>query len=167
MKTRVSMLVVSLAVGMALAQTTPADKTKAKTKAEDSSAASANAPAEMKTGSYKGVLVDMSCASQSTGGTAAAPATNKPSQPSEAANSANRATGDSGATCPITAQSNNIGMKLDNGQTVRFDLVGNQRAQDALKNDKGWSKDLSANKPIHAKVDGVLQGDKLIVSSIH
>ena len=163
MKTRVSMLVVSLAVGMALAQTTPADKTKAKTKAEDSSAASANAPAEMKTAGYKGVLVDMSCASQSTGGTAAT----GEKQPGEKANAANRAAGDSGASCPVTAQSANIGMKLDNGQTVRFDLVGTQRAQDALKNDKGWSKDLSANKPIHAKVEGVLEGDKLIVSSIH
>ena len=58
-------------------------------------------------------------------------------------------------------------MKLDDGKTVRFDLVGNQRAQDALKNDKRWSKDLSANKPIHATVSGVLNGDKLIVSSIH
>jgi len=58
-------------------------------------------------------------------------------------------------------------MKLDDGKTVRFDLVGNQRAQDALKNDKRWNKDLSANKPIHAKVSGVLNGDKLIVSSIY
>jgi hypothetical protein len=58
-------------------------------------------------------------------------------------------------------------MKLDSGQTVRFDLVGNQRAQDALKNDKRWTKDLSANKPIRATVSGVLNGDKLIVSSIH
>jgi hypothetical protein len=58
-------------------------------------------------------------------------------------------------------------MKLDDGKMVHFDLVGNQRAQDALKNDKRWSKDLSANKPIHATVSGVLTGDKLIVSSIH
>lgn len=58
-------------------------------------------------------------------------------------------------------------MKLDDGRVVRFDLVGNQRAQDALKNDKHWAKDLSDNKQIHAKVSGVLSGDKLIVSSIH
>jgi len=58
-------------------------------------------------------------------------------------------------------------MKLEDGRVVRFDLVGNQRAQDALKNDKHWSKDVAANKEIHAKVSGVLNGDKLIVSSIH
>jgi hypothetical protein len=167
MKARLPMLVVSLAVGMALAQTTPADKKNPTAKTQSGSATATTAPAEMKTATYKGVLVDMSCASQSTGGTAAAPANSETAQPAEPANSANRAAGDSGASCPVTAQSTNIGMKLDNGQTVRFDLVGTQRAQDALKNDKGWSKDLSANKPVHAKVEGVLQGDKLIVSSIH
>jgi len=50
---------------------------------------------------------------------------------------------------------------------VRFDLVGNQRAQDELKNNKHWSKDLSAGKPIKVKVYGVMSGDKLVVSSIH
>ena len=172
MKTRLPMLVVSLALGMDLAQTTPADKTNSKDKSQKNStaaatASAATAPAEMKTASYKGVLVDMSCASQSTGSAAAAPANTGTTQPGEPADSANRASGESGSSCPLNAQSANIGMKLDNGQTVRFDLVGNQRAQDALKNDKNWSKDLSANKPIHAKVEGVLQGDKLIVSSIH
>ncbi|HUD98574.1 MAG TPA: hypothetical protein VMR62_03305 [Bryobacteraceae bacterium] len=57
-------------------------------------------------------------------------------------------------------------MRLDEGKTVRFDLVGNQRAQNALKDDKRWSKDMSANKPIRVKVSGVLNGDKLIVTSI-
>ena len=58
-------------------------------------------------------------------------------------------------------------MKMDDGRTVKFDLVGNQRAQDAIKNGKGWNKQITAKKPIRAKVDGVLTGDKLIVSSIH
>lgn len=167
MKVRFPMLVVSLAAGIALAQTAPDAKTNSKAKNQNNPAAATTAPAEMKTTTYKGVLVDMSCASQATGSTAAAPANPGTAQSAEPANSANRAAADGGASCPLTAQSANIGMKLDNGQTVRFDLVGSQRAQDALKNDKNWSKDLGANKPIHAKVEGVLQGDKLIVSSIH
>jgi hypothetical protein len=36
-----------------------------------------------------------------------------------------------------------------------------------LKSDKGWGKEISASRPIHAKVTGVLDGDKLIVSAIH
>jgi len=81
-----------------------------------------------------------------------------------ASGSANRS---SGSECPATASSQTLGLKMDNGQTVRFDLVGNQRAQDELKNNKGWNKNLTANKPIKVKISGVLQGDKLIVSSIH
>jgi len=55
---------------------------------------------------------------------------------------------------------------MDNGQIVRFDLVGNQRAQDELKNNKKWSSSVSASKPIKVRISGVMQGDKLIVSSI-
>jgi hypothetical protein len=126
--------------------------------------AKASAPAEMKTTMFKGVLVDMSCASQASNTTppadSAAPASGK-------ASSADRAASDSGSNCPVSSSSSKFGMKLDDGRTVRFDLVGNQRAQDTLKTDKGWNKSLTANQPIHAKVSGVLNGDKLIVSSIH
>jgi len=96
----------------------------------------------------------MSCASQA-------------SNTAEKTSSADRASNDGGANCPVSANSSKFGMKLDDGRTVRFDLVGNQRAQDTLKADKGWNKSMSANQPIHAKVSGVLEGDKLIVSSIH
>ena len=60
-----------------------------------------------------------------------------------------------------------MGMTLADGRTVLFDIVGNQRAQDAIKNNKQWNKDISENKPIRANVSGALSGDKLIVASIH
>jgi hypothetical protein len=84
--------------------------------------------------------------------------------PASASGAANRS---AGGDCPVTAGSQTLGLKMDNGQVVRFDLVGNQRAQDALKTNKGWNKNLTANKPLKVKVSGVMQGDKLIVSSIH
>jgi len=149
-------------------------------------AGSENKPAEMKTSTFKGVLVDMSCASPTAGGqatqaadtTKSADATKtadtqkKPAdigktKASDESNSANRSTGESGTNCPVSASSTNFGMKLDDGRTVRFDLVGNQRAQDEIKNNKRWNKAISENKPIHAKVSGVMSGEKLIVSSIH
>jgi hypothetical protein len=127
----------------------------------------------MKTMTFKGVLVDMSCASHTSSSAAtpesaggAAPAAADKASP-EKANSANRSTNDSGASCPVTANSTEVGMKLDDGKTVRFDLVGNQRAQDEIKNNKHWSKDITDGKPIHAKVSGVMSGEKLVVSSIH
>jgi hypothetical protein len=66
----------------------------------------------------------------------------------------------------VSANSSEMGLKMDDGKVVRFDLVGNQRAQDAMKNDKRWSKELGANKPLKVKVNGVMNGDKLIVTSI-
>lgn len=152
MKTSVWMLTISLAAGMAIAQTKDDQKAN-----KGGSTAAATAPAEMKTSTFKGTLVDMSCASPGSGSTEAA---------SDEKNTANRDAG-SGADCPVSANSSKFGMKMDDGRKVRFDMVGNQRAQDAIKNDKGWNKQITANKPIHAKVDGVLNGDKLIVSSIH
>ncbi len=156
MKTSVWMLTISLAAaaGAATAQTKPQQPQQQSAKTGSPAAAGA-APAEMKTSSFKGVLVDMSCSSQSSGSAAAA---------SDQKNTANR---ESGSDCPISTGSSQFGMKMDDGKTVKFDMVGNQRTQDMIKNDKGWNKEITANKPIRAKVDGVLNGDKLIVSSIH
>jgi hypothetical protein len=111
----------------------------------------------MKTSTFKGVLVDMACASRTSSSAETKPANTE----------AKPAASDAGGNCAVSASSSELGLKLDDGKTVRFDLVGNQRAQDALKNDKRWSKDVSENKPIHAKVNGVLNGDKLIVAAIH
>jgi hypothetical protein len=172
MRARLSMLTLSIALGIALGQTTPPnpppqENTKPDTKTENTkpeakTSAAAAAPAsttlaEMKTSTFKGVLVDMACASRTSSSAETKPAS------AETKASAS----DAGGSCPVSASSSELGMKLDDGKTVRFDLVGNQRAQDALKNDKRWSKDISANKPIHAKVSGVLNGDKLIVAAIH
>jgi hypothetical protein len=136
--------------------------------------------AEMKTQTYKGTLIDASCAMrQATSGAAMtssadsapaaastdASATEKaPETPK--ANSADRAAGDP-KSCTVSSSTNQLGLKLDDGRTLRFDLVGNQRAQDELKANKKWTEAAASNKPIHAKVDGAVSGDKLIVSSIH
>ena len=142
-------------------------------------------PAEMKTTTYRGTLVDLACGSatassgagQSDTKTAATAGSTAGSSTAggstaggstaggstAASGSANRS---SGSECPATASSQTLGLKMDNGQTVRFDLVGNQRAQDGLKANKGWNKNLTANKPIKVKIHGVMHGDKLIVSSI-
>ena len=141
-------------------------KADAKPDAKTGAAATPGSPAlaEMKTTNFKGVLVDMACASRSSSSAETKPASAE-TKPANA--EAKPAASDTGGSCAVSASSSEIGMKLDDGKTVRFDLVGNQRAQDLLKNDKRWSKDISANKPIHAKVSGVLNGDKLIVAAIH
>jgi len=178
MRPRFCMLTLSIALGVALAQTTPPNPPaqvtpqsttpttpQTSTQAATKAAAAANTTlAEMKTSTFKGVLVDMACASHPSASADATPPAGGAAQPSEASKAP---ASDSAAGCPVSANSSELGMKLDDGKTVRFDMVGNLRAQDALKNDKRWGKDISANKPIRATVSGVLDGDKLIVASIH
>jgi hypothetical protein len=186
MNARLYMLALSIALGVAAAQTTPPNPqpqdtpqstspTKPQTnnpsdaKPDVATGSASTTVAEMKTATFKGVLVDLACSSAKSASEGATPM--QPSDPSKApasdqSNTASRAASDSGAGCAVSANSSELGIKLDEGKTVRFDLVGNQRAQDALKDDKRWSKDMSTNKPIRVKVSGVLNGDKLIVTSI-
>ena len=157
MKARVSILVVSLAVGAAMAQQAAPQQAPPQqaphTEKKGNTPATSTMPAEMKTLTYKGTLVDMSC-------------TTANSTPSATPNTANRSAADT-SNCPVKADSSQLGIKLDDGRVMKFDMVGNQRAQDELKNNKRWSKDLSANKPIRVTVSGVVSGEKLVVSSIH
>ncbi len=128
----VAVLSVLVASGMALAQDQTAEK-----QDETAKKPAATAPNEMpilKTQTYKGVLVDAACASQS---------------------------------CPVSSSTNQFALKLQDGRVLRFDLVGNQRVQDELKNNKKWSEAASSGKEIHTKVSGAVSVEKLIVSSVH
>ena len=159
MKARL-MLAVPLMVGVAFAQSSPQSGSSA---AQTGTTSGSGNAAEMKTTTYRGTLVDLSCGSATA---ATASAASDTSSPNTAASSANRAAGDT-SNCPATASSSQFGLKMENGQVVRFDLVGNQRAQDEFKNNKKWTSAASSNKAIMVKISGVMQGDKLIVSSIH
>lgn len=177
MKARLSLLAVPLMFGVAFAQSSgsasPAGSqsgaaaTTSGSQAGTTAASASNSgkPAELKTITYKGTLVDLGCgaSSQNTASTAA---------PTANTASANRSTGDTsnaaaGSGCAVSSNTSQFGLKTDAGQTYRFDMVGNQRAQDEFKNNKHWSKDAGANKPLKVKISGVVQGDKIIVSSIH
>jgi hypothetical protein len=192
MKARFTLLAVPLIVGVAFAQssgsgstagspqsgqsssqTTPTsttdqtkvDQTKVdQTKVDQTKTAeSTGKPAEMKTMTYKGTLVDLGCGAAATNTASTSTDANANANANANASSANRAAGDS--SCAVSASTSQFGLKTDNGQTYRFDMVGNQRAQDEFKNNKRWSN--NANKPLKVRISGVVQGDKLIVSSIH
>lgn len=110
----------------------------------------AKQPAQMQTMTYRGVLVDAACAAPAEPGTKPAPG------------AANRAMEE----CPVTANTANLGIKLNDGRVARFDLVGARRAEDEMKTNQRWGRELAAGKPIHATVEGVMSNGKLIVSSI-
>lgn len=129
-------------------------------------------PAEMKTQSYSGTLMDASCAAtgapstMSTASSAPKSDSAGAADKSKATGDANRAATDQGQSCSVSSSTSQFALKLKDGRVVKLDDVGNQRAQETLKNKKKWSEDATANKPIHASVSGVLNDDKLLVMSI-
>jgi hypothetical protein len=135
-----------------------------------------NAP-EMRTRNYSGVLADASClipgsaTNPAAGSVKTAPDTTGASGAAEAAKTkagdANHApTADQGQSCPVSANTTQFAIKLKEGQIVKLDDVGNQRAQEALKNNKKWSEAVASGKSIHVDANGVLNGDQLIAMSI-
>jgi hypothetical protein len=133
-----------------------ADKTKDKAmdKDRDKTAGSSDRLAEMKTQIYSGTLMDASCA-----GSGPAPST------ASADRAAAPAPGDTPG-CTVSASTTQFAIKLKDGQVMKFDSVGNMRAQEAFKLKKKWADNATANKPIRVKVSGVLNGEKLTVVSI-
>jgi hypothetical protein len=137
--------------------TAPATQTPAKKDGK-----SADALPEMKTQTYSGTLMDASCA----GGSTAAPVT-PASNASANTSSADRSAGaGNGQSCSVSSSTSQFALKTKDGNTIRFDDVGNARVQEAMKMHKKWSESASASKPIHVKASGVLNGDKLTVMSI-
>ena len=70
-------------------------------------------------------------------------------------------------TCPVSTNTGTFGLKLDDGTFLKFDPVGNTRAASELNAKQKWTKELGENKPIHAKVNGIPNGDTIIVTDIH
>ncbi|MCU1234223.1 MAG: hypothetical protein JWP63_2190 [Candidatus Solibacter sp.] len=119
---------------------------------------------EMKTQTYSGTLMDASCANSASGGTTSTSATSSTSSGAASTSSADRSAGS--GSCAVSASTTQFALKMKDGNTVRFDDVGNARAQEAMKAHKRWSESASANKPVRVKASGVLNGDKLTVVSI-
>jgi hypothetical protein len=134
--------------GVAWAQK-PADKGAQRPSADASKPSNAQL-AELKTQTYKGTLMDASCAGaskESSGGKAAG--------------------ADQSQGCKVSASTKEFALRTDSAETLRFDSVGNARAEEAIKNKKKWSTDAAAGKPIRAKVSANANGDKLTVMSIN
>jgi hypothetical protein len=146
MKSSVSLAAILLFAGAVWAQepqkpATPSSNTPQNQASTQPSQPNSTALAELKTQGYKGTLVDVACAGS---GTAA----------------------DSSHGCAVSASTKEFALRTKDGQTLRFDSVGNDRVAEALHNKKKWNDLVSAGKPIEVKVNGAVSGDKLTVISI-
>ena len=148
------------------AQTNPPSSSKS---AQTNPPSTSSTPAQVKTQTYKGTLVDAACTSQgATPARSTASASSNAATPSntstETNGAANRSASDQG--CPVSATSTQFGLRMTDGHVVRFDMVGNDRAQQAIKDKKKWNDAATAGKTIHAKVAGMMSGDTLTVVTI-
>lgn len=73
--------------------------------------------------------------------------------------------GDQHKDCAISAATTMFAIRLGDGRTLRFDSVGNLRAQNGKFKNR-WVAKTVAGKKIRAKVIGAIAGDGLIVASI-
>ena len=122
----------------------------------------------MKTQGYSGTLMDASCAMGSTGSSTATPGAAPKENTATPSKGADRsAGGDQSQSCSVSASTTQFALKTNDGRTLKFDNVGNERATEALKNKKKWTDASAAGKPIHVKTTGVLMGDQLTVLSIN
>jgi hypothetical protein len=126
----------------------------AKSATEQSPAANTALP-ELKTQKFKGTLMDASCAGSAT----ATPA--KADEKAAKSTSASQSSG-----CTVSANTKEFAIRTKDGQTYRFDAVGNDRAVETFKNKKKWNNLSSAGKPIMATVSANQSGDNFTVLSV-
>jgi hypothetical protein len=121
------------------------------------------------TKSYKGTLMDASCAGTGNVTQTTPPAGNTADRADAGAPAANKSgkASESAGACAVSANTKEFALKTSDGHVLRFDAVGNQRAEDAIKNQKKWSADAAAGKAISAKVTGTVDGDNVTVVTIN
>jgi len=118
---------------------------------------------------YKGTLMDASCAGNgnaSNNNTAAKTEKNAADRTNTEAPAKQSGTTDQNKACMASTSTREFALRTTDGQVLRFDAVGNERAMDAIKNQKKWNSDASNGKTITAKVSGTQEGDTLTVVSI-
>ena len=173
MRLQIYTVAMPILAAVAFAQDTPPAQPKqpAESAAAPSKAGS-DRPPEVKTQTYSGILMDASCvgsgSAATTTSTSSTGSTASSADSTAATSSADRSAGSgSNPNCAVAASTTQFALKTKDGNTVRFDDVGNARVQEAMKTHKKWSDSAAtASKPIHVKANGVLNGDKLTVLSI-
>lgn len=117
---------------------------------------------EVQTQIYRGTLVDASCSGSGAAGTGAG----SPASTDSSGGTQKKSKSAPAGGCSVSSSTSQFALQMQDGRTVKFDSVGNMRAQTALKEKKKWSEAASAGKPIRAKVGGTITGEKLTVVSV-
>jgi hypothetical protein len=171
---KISLIAVTmmLPVGFALAQKAPGNTSAPPAQSQSTSSKTSTEKAgttnELKTQTYKGTLVDASCAGGAGPSTSTKSSTqsaaDRNAEKSATTGEANRSGSES---CGATSSTNQFGLRMKDGSTMKFDAVGNERAKEAIATRKKWSDAIAAGKPVQVSVSGTESGNQLTVVSIH
>ena len=182
MKTSLIVAGLSLTVGIVMAQTpqrstTPQTGSTANSESQEPASGKAEtkagSTAEIKTQTFKGALVDASCAGGGTSTTSSTSGKQTTETSKSSSNSSVSKTGEASRTgennqsCVASANTSQFGLRMKDGRVMRFDAVGNERAKEAFSAKKKWSDASAAGKEIQATVSGAESGDQLTVITIH
>jgi hypothetical protein len=167
--------------GLLLAQTqttSPSTQSEKSQTEAQRGASSETRPSDVKIQRWSGTLADANCAA---GGSATTTRTESTTS-SQSTTAERSATGEEKTrggehrkhqetmpamnNCPVSGSTTAYALRLSDGKVLKFDEIGNTRVSEALKAKKNWSDKLSNNKPIHAKVSGMLNGDTITVTSV-
>jgi len=125
------------------------------------------APGAVNIQNWQGMLVDAACAASQNTKADQAKSDQGTTVDSGRPEKAHSKAGSESTECAVSNSTSAFALKTTSGQVLQFDSVGNMRAAEALKNKANWTKDLSAGKPVHAKVSGTLSGETITVASLH
>jgi hypothetical protein len=134
-----------------------------------------HARTDPKAQTYKGTLVDASCATAKAGvphaavTTAERAATEEPHAAATMGAAGMPAHVDAKAisqSCPVTSTTKDFALVTSDGRLMQFNAEGDAKAASEVKTNDKWTKAINSNKRITASVKGVLQGDTLQVESV-
>jgi hypothetical protein len=158
----------TLACGLAFAQT-DSPSAGATSPATTSPATTSPGTTMVTIQQWRGTLVDASCAGSSN--TKTADQASQPAEQGQAVDTgrphkAHAKSETPAAGCTVSSSTTAFALQTNDGHVMPFDSVGNIRAAETLKSKANWTKDISAGKPIHAKVSGTLTGETITVAAL-
>jgi len=68
--------------------------------------------------------------------------------------------------CPVTTTTTSFGL-FTNGRYVHFDEPSNTKIVEYVKTNKDWERMIVGKRPVRARVIGTINGDVVVMESIH
>jgi hypothetical protein len=113
------------------------------------------------TTTWNGTLVDWACQSQHMTQKESSTQTNPDQSVTHKESTTTTTVG-----CPVTTTTTSFAL-FENGRYVHFDEPSNTKIVEYVKSNKDWGRLIVAKRPVRARVIGTVNGDVVVMESIH